>query len=63
MAAEVRRKIITEISQNGVKVSEIRVAEVTVNDDKNEEITCPCCGRNLLLSKEKGCNLLKIAAL
>jgi integrase len=56
MAAEVRRKIITEISQNGVKVDEIRGTEVAVSDGKNGELACPCYGHKLLLFKEKGRN-------
>jgi integrase len=54
MAAEVRRKIITEISQNIAEHHENgdKIAEIVYTE--NGEYSCPHCRRKLLIFKEKG---------
>lgn len=57
MAAEVREKVITELSQNCDKVTKNESNPVTIVIDENEErgeYLCPCCSHKLLIVKEKG---------
>lgn len=53
MAAEVREKIITELSQNPRKTSHAAQNAHTIPYSKSGTYRCPCCGCNLLVSKEK----------
>ncbi len=63
MAAEVRRKIVTELSQKSKKEGENAIIEVTVDDDSGGRFSCPCCGVNLMISKRKGRKRKRSAAL
>lgn len=54
MAAEVRRKIITELSQSEVKVDEKPETLPRITFTKNGVYTCPCCASKLNITKQKG---------
>lgn len=54
MAAEVRRKIITEISQNSVNGSDESKAEAIAIDESKGLYLCPHCSHNILFPKRKG---------
>lgn len=54
MAAEVRQKIITELSQNLRKEGENGVEPLKVSYRKDGIYECPCCKHKLLITKEKG---------
>ena len=54
MAAEVRQKIITELSQTGGKTEARPLPPRKVRVSGKGEATCPCCHAKLLIIKEKG---------
>lgn len=54
MAAEVRQKIITELSQKFVKEGENCPCLSLLVYDKAGEYVCPGCGCKYLISKKKG---------
>lgn len=54
MAAEVREKIITELSQNSSKAIENGSEPCDVMVVKNRVFVCPCCGAKLIHSNKKG---------
>lgn len=53
MAAEVRRKIVTELSQERRKHAEKRGESVALNYNSSGRYTCPCCGASLYMAKKK----------
>lgn len=54
MAAEVREKITTKLSQPLIKEPDSGVFEVRVRASTPAEFTCPCCQAKLRITKEKG---------
>ena len=54
MAAEVRQKIVTELSQTNAKSDKNRGSYVMIGDDETGVVTCPHCGRNIIWDKGKG---------
>lgn len=52
MAAEVREKIITELSHNDRKDGKTGESESTIMFDKSGQYQCPCCHCNILIVKE-----------
>jgi len=53
MAAEVRQKIITELSRKESIGGDYNGIKVIVRDDSEGRFVCPCCGANLIFTKEK----------
>ena len=62
MAAEVRQKIVTDLSQFEAKSRENEGRETTVTATKGGECTCPYCHRKFLIINEKGCKPKRVAA-
>lgn len=54
MAAEVRQKIITELSQKHGKTVIDDETPVIITNNKDGIYSCPCCGGNVFILKEKG---------
>jgi integrase len=63
MAAEVRQKIITELSQKNDNGHHPVILDAISIDRKADTFSCPHCGRNLRIPKEKGRKPKRLAAL
>lgn len=54
MAAEVRQKIITDLSQSGVKTSKILGSLPRLTFTQNGIYACPCCSSKFRITNKKG---------
>lgn len=57
MAADARPKIITELSQTASEMGGFNHKQPEITYSMDGQYSCPCCGRNLLITKKKGRNL------